>query len=288
MEKTIQQFGNDLELIPDIDQYFILESGELGVSGITHLMKLVLASTNYPQSIDLIKTYDLLKPEHINVVNSNGQSAFYLACIYCNIDVITMLIDHGANVNTRDIYDTPILIRIVYEYCQSYKLYEARQHWIQIIALLINSGADVNCTLHGYNILYLLVRESNVSDCDDIIRLLIDANININYVCRNGETALHTALWYRPPTLFKSMLKMLGMGRQLVPRYSTIKLLLDAGIKVDHVDTDSNNALHLVSKHIKDGKSELINIFELLISTDPNLIHGKNKYGLTPLNILCG
>ena len=158
IQQTIKQFSLDLELIPDINETIILD--ESPVEGITHLMKLVLTSVSYPRSIDLIYTYDLLKADNINVTNSEGQSAFYLACIYCNIDVVTMLIDHGADVNAFDIHGTSVLFRMIWEYCRTYRDLELHECFAKKIKLLIDYGADVNFILNGCSILYCLARES--------------------------------------------------------------------------------------------------------------------------------
>lgn len=99
-----------------------------------------------------------------------------------SLDLITALVNHGANVNACDGYGRPVLF-----YAVTYP---------EIVKLLINKGADARViTCKGHMVpASLLIQAVKEHASMDVINLFIDQKIDLNIV-EKEKTALHYALY---------------------------------------------------------------------------------------------
>lgn len=130
-------------------------------------------------SICLIQNDEIL----INVKDWRGRTLLSSACKYGNLDIVKMLISHGADVNTHDICGiTPLMLAFIYG--QFY-----------VAEYLINHGANINALdnygknarqfiynnnndyyNYNYTALYKFIRESGLKTS------YLDIDIDNNYI----------------------------------------------------------------------------------------------------------
>ena len=161
------------------------------------------------------------------------------------IDMMKLLIDNGANINYADENEfTPLNIAIetgdmeltkflitnganVNSLMQdgvSLIVYAISQNNMDLLQILIENGANVNNTTGDYWAGSPLITASRLG-LDNVVRILLSRNADINAVDMNGNTALHTA----------------ALNSQL----SVIKLLLEKNPNLDIQNEVGNTALHL-------------------------------------------
>jgi ankyrin repeat protein len=124
-----------------------------------------------------------LNPDIINEKDREDDTAIMKACRNCNtIDVVSFLIENGANINDKPYRDsidqTPIIIA-------------AFNGCTDIVRMLIDAGADIHHRNdQGENALISATQEGNI----DVVKVLFDAGANINQENADGETALSLAV----------------------------------------------------------------------------------------------
>ena len=127
----------------------------------------------------------LMIDSDISKANFNGQSPLHVAISIGWQEAISMLISRGANVNVQDKHgDTPLIVAR-----------EASDRNLDVIKVLLDSGADVNHINHNSNTalhkIYPMSDEALLEDTHqlaEIMTLLIDAggNINARNLCGNS------------------------------------------------------------------------------------------------------
>ena len=158
---------------------------------------------------------------------------------------------NGAGSDTM-IYTTPLT-------------YAARYGSIQIIKMLLKSGANPNYGIineRRARPLYTAVQEQREID---IVKVLIEAGADINY---NEDYSL-------PPTVLHIAVRD--------SRIELIKILLDAGADPNNSDQSwENPLLHEILQSKKPSKTKIV-IVELLIGAGAD-VNAKNHSGMTPLH----
>lgn len=172
------------------------------------------------------------------------------ALAYKQIEAATLLITHGANVNSMD---GPGY------YGESYL--HLFKHDIDVVRLLLDYGADANISCINTNYVLMCLA------CDgdkyiDIIKLLIDygADLNRQY---GGETAIYVAIKYNQVNTLKLLLASgadIDVGDGFIKRqpwnisHECIEVLIDHGLSDDNID----RMLHAAFKR---GRSHIIKLF---------------------------
>ena len=104
--------------------------------------------------------------------------------------IIQFLIDHGANINTKDINGNTALMHIFYRLTRRNPGF----HWIEdmdILKVLIKNGANLNeKQSRGHSLLVMAIQQSLYH----VVELLINNGIEINSVDKYKKTALDYAL----------------------------------------------------------------------------------------------
>ena len=107
---------------------------------------------------------------NVNYMNNNGYTLLHVACMHGNLDIMRLLLAHGANVNQPGSNYSP--------------LYEAaiRGHF-EMVEELLNRGADPTWVdMFGRSI----VQRVNTPDNQEMVNLLIDKGINNGYTLQHA------------------------------------------------------------------------------------------------------
>jgi|GEM_PF-3259788 len=149
---------------------------------------------------------------NINYTDENGFNPLNIAIESGDMELTKFLITNGANVNSL-MQDGVSLIG-----------YAIAQNNMDLLQILIENGANVNYT-GGDSWAKTPLQTASRLGLDNVVRILLTRNADINAVDMNGNTALHTA----------------ALNSQL----SVVKLLLEKNPSLDIQNKVGNTALHL-------------------------------------------
>ena len=149
---------------------------------------------------------------NINYTDENGFNPLNIAIESGDMELTKFLITNGANVNSL-MQDGVSLIG-----------YAIAQNNMDLLQILIENGANVNYT-NGDSWADTPLKTASRLGLDNVVRILLSRNADINAVDMNGNTALHTA----------------ALNSQL----SVVKLLLEKNPNLDIQNKVGNTALHL-------------------------------------------
>ena len=149
---------------------------------------------------------------NINYTDENGFNPLNIAIESGDMELTKFLITNGANVNSL-MQDGVSLIG-----------YAIAQNNMDLLQILIENGANVNYT-NGDSWADTPLKTASRLGLDNVVRILLTRNVDINAVDMNGNTALHTA----------------ALNSQL----SIVKLLLEKNPNLDIQNKVGNTALHL-------------------------------------------
>lgn len=170
---------------PDMDkEYLCSYNGTFyeTASRITYLMKLVLMINN-PNSIHMIKQLLQTDKTSINDKNSNGYDALMIAVhsyrFHNSLELVKLLIDSGANVNTRNnCYLRTVELLLQSEYCID----------CELLKLLVNNGAYINDFIYMTSIPLLtsMFINYNFDNVFEVADILIAGGANTDIVNPHG------------------------------------------------------------------------------------------------------
>lgn len=149
---------------------------------------------------------------NINYTDEDGFNPLNIAIESGDMELTKFLITNGANVNSL-MQDGVSLIG-----------YAIAQNNMDLLQILIENGANVNYT-NGDSWADTPLKTASRLGLDNVVRILLTRNVDINAVDMNGNTALHTA----------------ALNSQL----SIVKLLLEKNPNLDIQNKVGNTALHL-------------------------------------------
>ncbi len=167
------------------------------------------------------------------------------------LESVQLLLDHGANVESRDISKrTPLHDAVM-------------RGFVDTCKLLIESGAQVNAKdMSGSTPIFDLVpaqqRSWNISNALEICSLLVNAGAEINI--QNDD------IFYTPLHNYVT-----------TPHPEIVEFLIKQGAKIDIIDRDGNAPLHTA---MLGGEIETL---KLLLDNSAD-INARNKLGKTPLS----
>ncbi|KAI4185693.1 MAG: hypothetical protein LQ346_005840, partial [Caloplaca aetnensis] len=120
----------------------------------------------------------------IDACTSQGHTAVQLACIAGHVNVLALLLHHGASMASLSWSASPLNLAV-------------RGGHPKIIQLLLRSGAQINDTdptTHA-TVSHLIIRETNsTSMVKKLVRLLLAYGMDINALDAEGNTSLHLAV----------------------------------------------------------------------------------------------
>jgi ankyrin repeat protein len=151
--------------------------------------------------------------EDVNAKSGSYRTPLRAASYKGHIDVVRVLLDHGANVNTTDKKDTPLI--------SAY-----RGGHLEIMRLLLEHGADVDVWCNSND---LVLRYASRNGQAEVVQLLLRHNANVNARGFLGWTPLHKAS---------------NGGHTKV-----VRLLLDHGADINALSMGHNTSLCLAAHH---------------------------------------
>ncbi|EPS39086.1 hypothetical protein H072_7130 [Dactylellina haptotyla CBS 200.50] len=136
-------------------------------------------SANQTTGIHLAARFGLTEPTYslisdgicdVNAVDSEDISPLYLAAENGHEGVVTVLLDHGANIETRDIYGRTALIKAVLANQES------------VVSLLVERGANIEVTQNTGETALLLAREIGNPVIINLLKYQIETVVDSNFV----------------------------------------------------------------------------------------------------------
>ena len=199
-----------------------------------------------------ICSFLLSRGANVTMASIDGHTPLHIAACCHHADICQLLVDHKADVTcVNKEGDTPLLIAL------------ASMHYLHDIPavcrpLITNESVNV-ADLHGNCAVHIAGRNGFVLN----VQLLVDCGADVNALNECGQTPLHTA----------------AGGEEDCPELCSI--LLKHNAKIDAVDRDGNQPLHLVCKRGHTSTSCSL----LFHGADVNAL---NEYGQTPLHTAAG
>ncbi|MBQ0105724.1 MAG: ankyrin repeat domain-containing protein, partial [Armatimonadetes bacterium] len=163
-----------------------------------------------------------------------------------NSDLFRYILQNEKGINKKSNNGTPLEIAI------DHSNYEA-------VRLLVENKADINQKGLGYPLI-----EAFYMHNDDILKLLIDSNPNINVADDEGITPLMLAVKYCD--------------------YETVSRILDMGAESETQSKEKYTALHL---SVFNNTEDRLKIFSLMANKAKD-VNIKSEIGITPMYNACG
>jgi ankyrin repeat protein len=215
----------------------------------------------------------------------HGQTPLYSAVFGDNIEVIKLLFDQKAKVNSRNKNG-------------QIPLHAIQPDSIEIAKLLIARGADVNARDEdGWTPLPAIVFRGDIPCNIEIAKLLIGRGADVNARSKNGWTPLHAIVCCKQiPCNIEIVKLLINRGADVNARdendwtplhamhpdnIEIAKLLIDRGANVNARDKDDWTPLHAIV-YCKQTPCN-IEIVKLLINRGAD-VNARNKDGQTPLH----
>lgn len=218
---------------------------------------------------------------NIDLKTLQGDTPLILACQQGEKEIVELLLEHGADITTRNADDNSLL------------MIACRRSDQEMIKLLLDRKANFELKdKTGCTLLHWACRLGN----EEIFELLIQLKANMDVIDLNGLTALHWACCGGNVKIVKRLLekeplKILNARTKdattpfmlacLHNRQPVIELLLSLGADKDLVNLKGYKAFH----HACEGGN--LELVEMFLKENPNEIHVKTQTGLTPLMIAC-
>ncbi|EMO44685.1 ankyrin repeat domain-containing protein [Leptospira santarosai] len=167
-------------------------------------------------------------------------SPLHIAVIKERLDIVDILLEQGADINTKNREG----------YTPLYKIPWKRKEGLGIFKFLQQRGADINATTYsGVSLVHYAVLQDNIP----ILEYLFENGLELNRQTDSGETPLHWTVNYH----------CLESARYLLRRSA----------KINVQNKKSNTVLHEAALR---GYDKLIRLF-LEFGADPEIKNGKNQ-----------
>ena len=216
-----------------------------------------------------------LKEVDLEHADSTGRTALSHAVVANHADVVEVLIDAGADIETRGNHDrTPLLVA---SQCGN----------LQVVKVLVKAGADV-CVTHDNGDTCLAVAAAN-GHSETVRTLLCLPEVDVNHSNNRGFTSLHRAVLKKHSDVVQLLIDA-GADIEVkrdrisplrcacdVGELDIVKMLVEAGVDVCEVDNKGNTCL-IIAAHF--GHTETVRYLVGLPEVDVN---HRNVSGLTAL-----
>ena len=271
LHRILDYFYNDEYLQVDDYSYFLKNCyeyifNELWFQNLDRINyhRLIYNSTKVDIQLKTLKK--LLKQNDFNLINLSvdGLTTLELSCKKGLLDFSKILIEYGANINTRSEFGLNSPLHLSIKFNKNIN----SQH-SEIIKYLINKNVDVNT--YDDTLTTPLFTAAAKNDIQTF-NLLIDKGAIANTKTITHKNIIHY-MCSAPDffTIDKLNLEILNK-------------LIDNGIKLEDLDIDNCNTLHLACKYLN---NKLVNwIVEMNQKFELDLLEQKDSTGKTPLDIV--
>lgn len=137
----------------------------------------------------------------VNLTSLNSKSEPYIfeALRYGAIDIIKLLLKHGADINEPDLNGNNIIYKFMAENQTFQKEKEQKEYYNNLQAIII-MGANVNAKdSFGGITLHKAILDSDLT----VIKMLLHSGADMNAIDNRGRTILHNAIWKNNVKIFK-------------------------------------------------------------------------------------
>ena len=206
----------------------------------------------------------------VNKHDENHMTLLHVAADHQHLKLVQVLLNHGANVNAKNICGWTPLHQVLH-------IHKTSEDVIRIVQLLEERGADVNTPTKGHVIpLHIASRRQ----CLELVRVLLNLGANVNAEADDGRTSLHFAL-------LGSLISEDGIhvvqsegGVGVVQSndcIGVVQLLLDRGANVNAPEKYHVTPLHIASKN------QSLELVRVLLNHGAN-VNAEDSYHRTPLH----
>ncbi len=179
--------------------------------------------------------------------DEKGYTPFLEAVSYANLDIIKLLIEHGADIHAENNYGVNVLFMA------------SCNKDIEVFKFFLDKGFDIHATdKYKRSILMFYLDESHIHNVD-IIKFLLELGVDVNARSERGYTALMRAVDANCDV-------------------EIVRMLLYAGANVTHTDFLNQNALFFACEN------ESVEIAKLLIDAGSNLNAREDDYAYSILH----
>ena len=229
------------------------------------------------QNFLFIKIIDILKIlliECNNSTDARGNTCLHIACLLNNEDKLREYINKNyADINyVNNRNETPLL-------------YDIKNSNERCVRLLIENKADVNIDNSNETPLFTSLNNLNY------VKLLLDNNCDINYISKNGNSAIQLASRMGNLESVKLLIERCAdinnfgklspfLGACESGNHDCVQLYIDKGINIYQVNQDNDTALSLVS-----GSGDCKSL-EFFINKCLD-VNNVNIFGKTPIILAC-
>ena len=229
----------------------------------------------------------IMRGANVNKISGNaGDTSLHLACRVRAGGSVKLLLEHGANVNARNVAgDTPLdvasedgnvkIIKLLIRaganvdsrnVIQSTPLFNAcYEGKVHIAKLLIKYGADKYATnLYGNSPAFMSATMGRAGVMNVILRDGFDVNATRD---SSGMTVLHMAA--------------------IIRRGNVIGVLLKGGADVNAVDHNGNTPLNMICCPVHSKNKDACNAAKILLDNGANIENISKINNMTPLHMAC-
>lgn len=136
---------------------------------------------------------------NLTLLNSKGEPYIFEALRYGAIDIIKLLLKHGADINEPDLNGNNIIYKFMAENQTFQKEKEQKEYYNNLQAIII-MGANVNAKdSFGGITLHKAILDSDLT----VIKMLLHSGADMNAIDNRGRTILHNAIWKNNVKIFK-------------------------------------------------------------------------------------
>ena len=222
------------------------------------------------EDIDAIKTI-IDRGADLNEVNEidgshKGFTALAIACMLMNVEIITLLIDGGADVNAKDNEGRTCLLFLGRNARVDDKNKQLKK---EVIKLFKKSGYDFNSTVNENSdtlLTYNCKNNAYSHGTDTLITELLKAGADVNQANLTGQTAL----------MYICVQNGTGMENLQI-------MLLENGADVTAKDKDGNTALHHAAMNRSDSLAKSMS--DMLLEFGKVDVNAVNNTGQSALDI---
>ena len=184
-----------------------------------------------------------------------------------NINVVTFLVEHGADINLQDSDGKPALFFGVDE-CDQFLVND-------VLKCLVENGADVN-TVRTRDKCTLLMRASEIGNID-VVTLLVEQGTNVYLQDKDGMTALHYAVRCRDDSCNDVLSCLIKNGADVNARSNDDVTPLMLATKYANMNAVTCLVEHGAGINLQDSNGKTV-LFFGVDGSDQNLMSGVFKY----------